>query len=98
MAVKRIPKETVVPGDSTRREASAQEITMQVEKDQKVLDKLYFEIFQFNPAGQKVLADLSMRFYDRPSVVSGEPEHMTFVRAGERNVLLYIIQKCAEAQ
>lgn len=74
------------------------EMTMQYEKDRKVLTKLYLDVFQANPAGQKILADLAMRFYDRPSVLAGEPEHMTFVREGERTVLLYIIQKCAEAQ
>lgn len=77
---------------SKRQSAIAQE------KKVDVLSKLYSDLFQTNPAGQKVFEDLHARFYGRPSVIPGEPEHMTFVREGERNVLLYILQRCADAQ
>lgn len=68
------------------------------EKKVDVLSKLYADVFQANPAGQKVFEDLQARFYGRPSVIAGEPEHMTFVHEGERIVLLYILQRCADAQ
>jgi len=44
-----------------------------------------------------VLADLSMRFYDRSSLVPGDPG-MTHAREGERSVVLFIIQQCYDAQ
>lgn len=74
------------------------ELSVQYEKDQGVLTKLYLDVFQANPSGQKVLADLAMRFYDRLGIEAGEQQHLALVRSGERNVLLYILQRCANAQ
>lgn len=94
-------KEKVSEGQRVRaseNKLSVSKLTVQYEKDRAVLAKAYLDVFQANPSGQKVLADLAMRFYDRPGIEAGEQQHVALVRAGERNVLLYIIQKCAEAQ
>lgn len=74
------------------------ELAVQYEKDQWVLTKLYLDVFQANPAGQRVLADLALRFYDRPGLEAGEQEHIALVRSGQRDVILHILQKCANAQ
>lgn len=81
-----------------RKRAAEQQNSRAEVKEVDVLSKLYLDTFQANPAGQKILADLAMRFYDRPGIEAGEQEHVALVRAGERNVILYIIQKCANAQ
>lgn len=57
----------------------------------------YLDHFQINPLGQKILADLSMRFYDRSSLVPGDAI-MTGAKEGERSVVLFIIQQCLRAQ
>ena len=74
------------------------ELNVQYEKDRALLARAYMDVFQANPSGQKVLADLAMRFYDRPGLAEGEPEHMSLVHTGERNVVLHIIKQCAAAQ
>lgn len=64
--------------------------------------RVYFDIFQMNPAGMSILEELSMLFNDRPSVVKRNDGSVdangTLVKEGERNPIIYIINKCAEAQ
>ena len=48
-------------------------------------------------AGEKVLADLKQRFYDRPSNVPGDP-FQTHVNEGAREVMLYILQRINKAE
>lgn len=62
------------------------------------LAKSYYNIFQGNPDGQKILEDLSKKFYDRSSVTNPVDPHATLVLEGQRQVILFILLKCAEAQ
>ena len=59
--------------------------------------RIYLRIFQQNGDGLNILGDLSMKFYDRPSYAPGDP-HATAFNEGQRSVIAFIIQKCAEAQ
>lgn len=61
----------------------------------EVDSKKYHQFFQRNPDGAAILTELSMLFYDRTSVVSGDP-YGTHVKEGERNVVKFIIDKCAQ--
>lgn len=69
----------------------------------KTQDKLlaepeqYFEIFQRSPIGQKVLEELSAVFYDSDIHIPGDP-YTTAFRAGEREVVRFILMKCTQAQ
>jgi len=60
--------------------------------------KIYFNIFQGHQDGQDILQELSMRFYDRTSISSPVDPNATLVLEGQRQVLLFIMQKCAEGQ
>lgn len=59
--------------------------------------KLYSDVFQANPAGQKILEEMSVLFEHRSSHVQGD-SHETAFREGQRSVMLFIYHKCAEAQ
>lgn len=59
--------------------------------------KLYDDVFQANPAGQKILEEMSIIFEHRLSHVPGD-SHETAFREGQRSVMLFIYRKCADAQ
>lgn len=59
--------------------------------------KAYYNFFQGTPEGMAILTELAHHFYDRTSVVPGDP-YMTHVKEGERNPVKFIIDKCALAQ
>lgn len=67
------------------------------ESKNTILRKYYLEIFQGNPAGMKILEDLSIRFENRPSFVAGD-SHATAKNEGQREVILYIYQQIANAK
>ncbi|HDZ62556.1 MAG TPA: hypothetical protein ENH40_05365 [Nitrospirae bacterium] len=58
---------------------------------------IYHRFFQQNKDGVAILEELAILFYDRTSVVPGDP-YMTHVKEGERNPIRFIIEKCAQAQ
>jgi hypothetical protein len=58
----------------------------------------YYNIFQSNPDGQKILDELSRLYYDRSSITNPVDANATLVLEGQRQVVLWIIQKCAEGQ
>lgn len=60
------------------------------------IKRLMWEVFQNNPAGQKVLEHLSSRFYDSPLYSKGDPYDTTF-KIGQREVIAYIINSIAYA-
>jgi len=70
---------------------------LQHKKGTGVDPKLYSDVFQANPAGQKILEEMSIIFEHRISHVSGDPYETAF-REGQRSVMLFIYKKCAEAQ
>lgn len=55
-----------------------------------------WEVFQNNPAGQKVLEHLSSRFYDSSVYTKGDVYDTTY-KVGQRDVIAYIINSCAYA-
>lgn len=61
------------------------------------IKKLMWEVFQNNPAGQKVLEHLSSRFYDSPIYTRGDAYDTTY-KIGQRDVIAYIINSLATAQ
>ena len=72
---------------------------MQVEDiidNERRLASLYYKVFT-SPDGEDILADLMQQFYDRSSIVPGDP-HMTHAREGAREVVLYIKQMMEEAE
>lgn len=69
--------------------------TKKVRPAWQVMPEVYRQLFRSTPAGQAVLSELAILFYDRSSVVAGDP-FATHEREGERNVIRFIIQKCAE--
>lgn len=60
------------------------------------IKRLMWDVFQNNPAGQKVLEHLSSRFYDSPIYTKGDPYDTTY-KLGQRDVITYIINSCATA-
>lgn len=72
---------------------------MQVEdliSREKQLVSKYYKLFT-SPDGEDVLKDLMQQFYDRSSIVPGDP-HMTHALEGAREVVLYIKQMMEEAE
>ena len=59
---------------------------------------IYYNIFQGHKDGQKILDELSKKFYDRTSVSNPVDPNATLVLEGQRQVVLFIIQKCLEGQ
>ena len=60
--------------------------------------ELYYNIFQGHPDGMQILEELSRKFYDRTSISNPVDPHATLVMEGQRQVVLFIIQKCVEGQ
>jgi len=74
------------------------EKTIEAHKETSMVNsKLYSDVFQANPAGQKILEEMSVLFENRISHVPGD-SHETAFREGQRSVMLYIYKKCANAQ
>ncbi len=65
---------------------------------QAALARTYHNLFEGHADGQAILTDLSQKFYDRSSVTSPVDPNATLVMEGQRQVVLYIIQQCAEGQ
>lgn len=61
--------------------------------EQNITD-VYKYVFTQNPAGIKVLEDLSARFYDVASYTPGDPYHTAF-KEGQRFVIRSILQQLA---
>ncbi len=59
--------------------------------------KIYLSLFQVNPDGRKILTEMAFKFYDRLSYTEKD-SHATAFREGQRSVIQFIIQKCADAQ
>lgn len=59
---------------------------------------MYYNVFQGTPDGQKILDELSARFYDRTSVTNPVDPNATLVLEGQRQVVLFIIEQCAKGQ
>jgi len=60
--------------------------------------ELYTSLFQNHPDGQRILDELAAKFYDRTSVGNPVDPNATLVMEGQRQVILFIIAKCAEGQ
>jgi len=60
--------------------------------------ELYFNMFQGHPDGQKILDELAALFYDRTSISNPVDPHATLVLEGQRQVILFILTRCADAQ
>lgn len=52
----------------------------------------YTELFVKHGTGEKILAELSALFYDRPSYTKGDT-HETAFKEGQRNVVEFILRK-----
>lgn len=59
---------------------------------EQLLPDVYKAVFVNNVAGQKVLEDLSARFYDIPSYTPGDSHHTAF-KEGQRFVIRMILQQ-----
>lgn len=59
-----------------------------------VSNELYKSVFN-SPTGEKILADLSARFYDIPSYTQNDP-HQTSFNEGKRAVIRYVLTKLAQ--
>jgi len=57
----------------------------------------YLNLFQANPLGLKILADLNIRFYEGQILVPNDPVS-TAVNVGHRNVVQHIYDQIAKAQ
>jgi hypothetical protein len=60
-------------------------------------DSIYFNTFQREPDGEKILSELSALFYDCDLHVKGDP-YETAYRTGRREVIRYILMRCAQAK
>lgn len=67
----------------------------QREQVQGVDPAIYQRIFQQDPDGMKILAELVARFYDQPGYVPGGSATDAVFADGQRDVLRFIIDKAA---
>jgi hypothetical protein len=85
-----------------RRRKAPETKEQQAERVQRDADAIYYSVFEGHPDGQRILLDLQSKFYDRTSIVQrtdgSVDEHATLVREGERNVMIYIMQRLSRFQ
>lgn len=62
---------------------------------QQIDAQAYQAVFVANTTGQKVLEELSARFYDIASYAREDPYHTAY-NEGQRNVIRFILAKLAQ--
>ena len=72
-------------------------VTVKEEIAGQAMARDYFEVFQGNPAGQRILVDLQSRFEHRESHVPGDP-FSTAHNEGKRSVMLFVYKQIAAGQ
>jgi hypothetical protein len=65
--------------------------------NEQLKPQTYQSVFSVHPAGQKVLEELSARFYDIASYTKND-SHETAFKEGQRSVLRFIIGKLGQIE
>lgn len=60
-------------------------------------NETYIATFIKSPAGEAILNELTQLYYDRPSYSKGD-SHQTAYLEGQREVVSFILRKCALSQ